>query len=123
MDNSVIPQQLLQSVSVSFLGIGMITPLLQSLGIPSPFHTLAQSGSNISAVSSGCHRKSSALGWSCPGGSMLMSRSSSASWGAAGSSGSSLFKSTLEKCSAHRSSVPSQLSASCLLQIRAFPLR
>ena len=64
-DKRVIPRQLLRSDSVPFLGIGMMTPLLQSFGIPSPFHTLAKSGSNISAASSGWHLKSSALSWSC----------------------------------------------------------
>ena len=36
-----------------FSVIGMMTPLLQSLGIPSPFHTSAKSGGKISATSSG----------------------------------------------------------------------
>ena len=45
-DNGVIPCQLLQSDSVPLLGIGMMTPLFQSLGIPSPFHTLAKCGSS-----------------------------------------------------------------------------
>ena len=44
-DNNVIPRQLLQSDSVPFLGIGIMTPLFQSFGIPSPFHILVKSGS------------------------------------------------------------------------------
>ena len=48
---------LLQSDSVPFLGIGVTTHLFQPLGIPSPFHTLLKSGSNISSARSGRHMK------------------------------------------------------------------
>ena len=118
-----MPRQLLQSVSVPFLGIGMMTPLLQSLGIPSPFHTLENGGKehrccklwmtlkelSSKLILSRCFAILKMMISSLVGGWVLISRSSSASWAIAGSSGASLLNG-FWKVLPIAPGVPSQLS-------------
>ena len=119
-DSSVMPRQLLQSLSAPFFGILMMTPSAQSAGTSPPSHIAAKSGCWIVAASSGS-ALSSAVRLSCPGDfplfrdlialiissfsgiAVLMSRSSAASGISASSSGGGLFRISLE-CSVQRSS-------------------
>ena len=65
--SSVMPRQLLQSLSAPFFGILRMTPFLQSAGTSSPSRIAAKSGCRMVAASSGPALKSSALRLSCPG--------------------------------------------------------
>lgn len=65
-DRRVILRQLLQSHSVPFLGILMMTPLVQSSGTCFPSHTTMIRGCGILAESSGSDLNSSSVRLSSP---------------------------------------------------------
>ena len=114
-----IPRQLLQFLRAPFLGIFAMTPSVQSLGNFFPSQMSVKSGWSRSAASCGCALNTSALRLSCPGdfpflrdlmaamipsfpgGSVLTSRSISASCISTSLGGGGLFRTSL-KCSVHR---------------------
>ena len=133
-DSSVMPRQLLQSLSAPVLGILMMTPFVQSASTSPPSHIAARSGCRMAAASSGSALKSSALRLSCPGAfpffrdlialiissfsgiAVLMLRSSAASGMSAASSGGGLLRISLE-CSVQHplaSSLSSEVILACL---------
>ena len=120
-DSKVIPCQLLQLLRAPFFGISTMSPSVQSSSNVFPSQMSVKSGWNSSAASSGSALNTSALRLSCPGdfpflrdlmaamissfpgGSMLTSRSVSASCISASVNCGGLFRTSL-KCFVHRAS-------------------
>ena len=138
-DSKVIPRQLLQFLRAPFFGIFTVTLSVQSSGNFIPSQMSAKSGWSRSAASCGSALNTSVLRLSCPGnfpflrdlmaamissfpgGSVLTSRSVSASCISASVGDGGPFK-TLLKCSVYRASCLAFVVSSrpCLSMIEAF---